>query len=80
MKENLKKIHFQKKKWRDDSRNALCWSYYCVNNNTLVDVKYSQLMTCIFCHFNPIVITNAKSQARKGLILYSSANEIIALK
>jgi hypothetical protein len=80
MKENLKKLHFQRKKWRHDSRNALCWSFYYVNNNKLVDVKCFQLMRCIFCHFNPIVITNAKSQARKALILYSSAKGIIALK
>jgi hypothetical protein len=37
-------------------------------------------MKCIFCDFNPILITNAKTQARKGLILCSSANGIIALK
>jgi hypothetical protein len=54
--------------------------FYCVNNNKQVDVKCSQLMKCIFCHFNPILITNAKTQARKGLILYNSANGIIALK
>jgi len=23
------------KKWRQDSRNALCWSFYCVNGNKL---------------------------------------------
>ncbi len=80
MKEKLEKLHFQRKKWRHDSKIALCWSFYCVNNNKRVDVKCSQLMKCIFCHFNPILITNAKTQARKGLILYSSANGIIALK
>jgi hypothetical protein len=37
-------------------------------------------MKCIFCHFNPILITNAKTQARKGLILYNSANGITTLK
>jgi hypothetical protein len=79
MKEHLKKLHFQRKNWRHDSRNALCWSFYCVNNNKLVDVKCFQLMKCIFCHFNLILITNAKTQARKVLILYSNANGIIAL-
>jgi hypothetical protein len=37
-------------------------------------------MRCIICYANPISITNAKTQARKGLILYSIANGIIALK
>jgi hypothetical protein len=27
-------------------------------------------MGCIFCYDNPISITNAKTQARKGLIFY----------
>ncbi len=29
---------------------------------------------------NPILITNVKTQARKGLILYNSANGITTLK
>ncbi len=29
---------------------------------------------------NPILITNAKTQPRKGLILYNSANKITTLK
>jgi hypothetical protein len=33
-----------------------------------------------FCHANLVLISNAKTQARKGLILYNNANEIIALK
>jgi hypothetical protein len=45
-----------------------------------MDVKYSQLMRCIFCYVNPFLIINAKTQATKGLILYSPTNGIIALK
>jgi hypothetical protein len=45
-----------------------------------MDVKCSQLMRCIICYANLILISNAKTQARKGLILYNSANGIIALK
>jgi hypothetical protein len=45
-----------------------------------MDVKCSQLMRCILCYVNPVLITNAKTQAREGLILYSTANGIIALK
>ncbi len=39
--ENFKKLHFQRRKWKHDSRNALCWSIDCVNDNKLVDVKCS---------------------------------------
>ncbi len=73
-------MHFQRKKWRQDSRNALCWSFYCVNDNKLVDVKRSQLMRCIICYASSVSITNAKTQAREGLILYSIVNGIIALE
>jgi hypothetical protein len=37
-------------------------------------------MRCILCYANLILITHAKTHVRKGLILYSSANGIIALK
>ncbi len=80
IKENLKNFHFQRKKWRHDSRNALCWSFYYVNDNNLVDVKCFQLMKCIFCYANLVLISNVKTQARKGLILYNNANGINALK
>jgi hypothetical protein len=35
----MKNVHFQRKKWRHDSRNAICWSFYCVNDNKPIDVK-----------------------------------------
>jgi len=80
IKENLKILHFQRKEWREDSRNALCWSLYCVNDNKPMDVKCFQLMKCIFCYANLVLITNSKTQTRKGLILYNIANEITTLK
>jgi hypothetical protein len=36
-------------------------------------------MRSILCYANQILISNAKTQARKGLISYNSANGIIAL-
>jgi hypothetical protein len=80
IKESLKILHFERKKWREDSRNALCWSFYCVNDNKPMDVKCFQLMKYIFCYVSSILITNSKTQARKGLILYNIANGITALK
>jgi hypothetical protein len=80
IKEILKILHFQRKDWKEDSRNALCWSLYCVNDNKPMDVKFFQLMKCIFCYVNLVLITNCKTQARKGLILYNIANEITTLK
>jgi hypothetical protein len=37
-------------------------------------------MRCILCYVGLVLITNAKTQARKGLIMYNNANEIIAFK
>ncbi len=48
LKKKLKKIHFQKRKWKNDSSNALCWSFYCVNDTKKMDIKCFQFMKCIF--------------------------------
>jgi hypothetical protein len=45
-----------------------------------VDIKMLQTMRCLFCYNNPILITNAKTQARRGLILYNTTNGTITLK
>ncbi len=37
-------------------------------------------MRCIICYVNLILISNVKTQERKGLILYNNANGIIAFK
>jgi hypothetical protein len=37
-------------------------------------------MSCNFCYASLVLISNAKTQARKGLILYNSGNGIVALK
>jgi hypothetical protein len=39
--EILKKMHLQIRKWKYDSRNALCWSFYYVNDNKAMNVKCS---------------------------------------
>jgi hypothetical protein len=45
-----------------------------------MDVKCFQFMRCIICYINSFLITNVKPQANKCLILYNSANGIIALR
>ncbi len=34
---NFQKLHGQREKWKVHNRNALCWSYYIVNENNIVD-------------------------------------------
>jgi len=57
--------HLQRRIWRHDNINALCWSFYCVNDNEWMDVKCFQLMRCIFCYTSSLLITNAETQAKK---------------
>jgi hypothetical protein len=44
----LKKLHAQRVFWRRNSKNALCWAFYCVNDNKEVNVTILQTMHCIF--------------------------------
>jgi hypothetical protein len=77
---NFKKLYVQRTFWRRNSRNALCWAFYCVNDNKEVNAIAPQTMWCILCHNNPISNVNPKTQARKGLIIYNSSNGIAALR
>jgi len=81
MNENhLKKLHAQKVFWKRNSNNALCWAFYCVNDNKEVNVTTPEIMHCIVCHNNPILNVNPKTQARKGLIIYNAINGIATLR
>jgi hypothetical protein len=80
MKEKIEKLHVQRSFWRRNNKNALCWAFYCVNDNKEVNVTTPQTMHYIFCHNNPILNLHPKNQARKGLIMYSTTNGITTLK
>ncbi len=77
MKENLKKLHAQRLFWKPNSKNALCWAFYYVNNNKEVDLIVLQIMHCIFWYNNPILNLNSKNQGKKGLIIYNITNGLI---
>jgi hypothetical protein len=63
---NFKNLHAQKVFWKRRSKNALCWAFYCVNDNKKINVSTPQIMHCIICHNNMIFNVNPKTQARKG--------------
>jgi hypothetical protein len=54
MKVNLKKLHAQIKRWQSHGRLFLCWSFYCVNDNTEIDLENTQIMHCILCYQEPL--------------------------
>ncbi len=80
MKANFKKFHAQRSFWKGNNRNALCWAFYCVNDNNELNVSTPQTMCYILCHSNPILNLNPKTQAKKGLIIYDTTNGIATLR
>jgi hypothetical protein len=69
MKKNLLKLHGQREKWKGHDRNALCWAFYIVNDNNIVDGSKPQIMKCIVCHVN-FVPFNPRTKERRGIITY----------
>ncbi len=76
MQNNIKKLHVQRKVQKPHGRTSLCWSFYCVNDNTNVDIENPQIMCYIFCHDNVVNATNRRTQFKKGLISYYKTNGI----
>jgi hypothetical protein len=65
--------------WKPHGRNAICWAFYEVNDNKLVDGKVSQIMQCFLC-YKILVPFNPKTKLRKGLISSYKMNGITTLK
>jgi hypothetical protein len=80
MKENRRKLRAQRIIWKTHDKKTLCWFFFCVNDNKNVDLKCLQTLRCILCYNSPILFCNLKTQARKGLIIYNTTNEITTLK
>jgi hypothetical protein len=66
--------------WKPNNKNALCWAFYCVNDNKEVGFIALQVMHCILCYNSPILNLNPKIQARRRLIIHNKINGIIALR
>jgi hypothetical protein len=79
MKNILRKLHAQRLFWKLNYVNALCWAFYCVIHNKKIDLIIHQIMCFILYYNNPILNLNPKIQAR-GLIIYNTINDIIALR
>jgi hypothetical protein len=71
---NIKKLHVQRKFWKQHGKKSLFWFYYCVNDNTYVDLKSPWIMCYTFYHNNPINAMNPRTQARRRLISYFKTN------
>ncbi len=50
-KNNFKTFHVQRWSWKRNNRNALCWAFYCVNDNKEVTITTPQTMCYIFLSY-----------------------------
>jgi hypothetical protein len=66
--ENLN-LHAQRLFWKLEGRNAICWAFNIVNDNTPMDGKIPQVVRCHLC-YKTLVLHNPKIKLRKGLISY----------
>jgi hypothetical protein len=39
MEKNFQTLHNQRKKWRGHNKNAICWVFYCVNDDKKMTKK-----------------------------------------
>ncbi len=53
----------QRKKWRGHDKNALCWSFYSVNDNNIVDGSKFKIMGCMIHH---VIFIKKTLKKKKG--------------
>jgi hypothetical protein len=79
LKKNYKNCICKEKNGEGHNRNALCWSFYIVNDNNIIDGSKLQIMRCMICCVN-FVLYNPRTKGRRRIITYSKRNGIIAIK
>jgi hypothetical protein len=46
MNQNLHKLHNERKLWKLEGRNALCWPFFCINDCQPMNLDHLQLIRC----------------------------------
>ncbi len=64
-KRQLEKLIKQRKKWRGHNKNALYWSFICVNDNKKIDNKCHQMTRCFLYYPKPIEACNKKNKEKE---------------
>ncbi len=62
-------MHAQRKFWQLHGRLFLCWSYYCVYDNTQINLENTQIIHCILCYQDHVIGINSRTQARTNFLL-----------
>ncbi len=73
-------MHSQNKLWKLEGRNALCWSFFCINDSKPLNLEHPQVMRCLLCYNAPMNVSNPRTHARKGLISYYQTNGMTSLE
>jgi hypothetical protein len=68
--------------WKPNSRTSLCWGFFVVNDNLLVDLEKLQMLQCIICKIKQVGVLDLcqHSNLRKGLIKYGKINGITPMR
>jgi hypothetical protein len=61
----LKYYMCSKKILRGQNRNAICWAFYCVNDDKEIDLGNLQVMRCLFCYDSHMHVFNLDIKERK---------------
>jgi hypothetical protein len=72
-------LHAQRLFWKLEGRDAICWAFYSINDNKLVDGKILQVMKYHLCS-KTLVLYDLRTKLRKGLIPCYKTNGISTLK
>ncbi len=65
MEKNLQTLHIQRKIWKGHIRNAICWDFYCANDDKEGDPRNPQVMRCQFCYNSLVHAFNLNTQKKK---------------
>jgi hypothetical protein len=60
MKHILQQLQIQRGKWCLHNKNALCWSFYFVDDTSKVNLDVLQLIHCLLCHSQLVVSMHSK--------------------
>jgi hypothetical protein len=52
------------------NKNAICWVFYCVNDDKEVDPTNPEVMKYVFCYNNLMYAFNPNTKERKWLMTY----------
>jgi hypothetical protein len=81
---NLVAIAIKAQKWKPNNKNSICWGFFAVNDNSLIDFKNPHMLCCIICRPTRCQkVGNISKQMFvlcKGLIKYNTTNNITPMK